>query len=128
MFLSSNHQCSQKLLLNTTSRTFSSIGFGSCNLREFPNFSRNQSLFWELDLSSNNIAGEIPGLLLNVGIYTLRSLNLSHNLLTGFHQQPVVLPWTSLMITLGFRYNNLQGSLPVPVGQIWLHQSSCHLC
>lgn len=40
-------------------------------------------------------------------------LNLSHNLLTGFEQNPVIFQWAQIR-TLDLRSNQLQGSLPLP--------------
>lgn len=40
-------------------------------------------------------------------------MNLSYNLITGFDQGCVVLPWTHL-VTLDLRSNKLQGTLPIP--------------
>ncbi|KAJ0054323.1 hypothetical protein Pint_01853 [Pistacia integerrima] len=89
------------------------IGLGSCNLNKFPNFLQSQDQLELLDLSSNNIAGQIPKWLLNVSTGSLEYLNVSYNLLTGFDQHPVVLPWIRLSI-LDLRFNKLQGPLPIP--------------
>ncbi|GLT92727.1 hypothetical protein SLE2022_105510 [Rubroshorea leprosula] len=51
----------------------------SCKLRKFPSFLRNQSFMSVLDLSDNQIEGEIPEWICDV---PSRYLNLSHNLLT----------------------------------------------
>ncbi|KAL5736372.1 hypothetical protein ACOSQ2_031160 [Xanthoceras sorbifolium] len=101
--------------VNSTSfqQKFTSIGLSSCNLREFPDFLRNQEQLMELDLSSNKLSGQIPSWLFNLSIDSLSSLNLSHNFFIGFDQQPVLLPWNNL-ITIDLRCNKLQGPLPVP--------------
>ena len=59
-----------------------------------------------LDLSHNNISGILSW---NVGKDTLRYLNLSYNLISGFE----MLPWPSMEI-LDLHSNLLQGPLPTP--------------
>ncbi|CAK9143865.1 unnamed protein product [Ilex paraguariensis] len=59
-----------------------SLNLASCNLQSFPCLS-NQSQLFHLDLSDNQIGGEIPNWIWKVGNGTLRYLNLSHNLLVG---------------------------------------------
>ena len=49
---------------------------------------------------------------------TLWNLDLSNNFLTGFHQLPVILPWTNLQ-ELDLSNNKLQGSLPIPPPSIF---------
>ncbi|KAJ0030280.1 hypothetical protein Pint_14566 [Pistacia integerrima] len=85
----------------------------SCNLIEFPNFLQNQDQLEILDLSSNKIAGQIPGWFLNLSVDLLLDLNLSNNLLTGFDQHPLSFSWTRLA-TLCLSLNKFQGPLPVP--------------
>ncbi|KAK9217241.1 hypothetical protein WN943_005866 [Citrus x changshan-huyou] len=103
-------------LANLSSLTFVSLrnceleGLRSCNLTEFPNFLKNQHHLVILDLSANRIHGKIPKWLLDPSMQYLNALNLSHNLLTRFDQDPVVLPGN----TFDFSSNNLQGPLSVP--------------
>ncbi|XP_044502551.1 receptor-like protein 6 [Mangifera indica] len=89
------------------------LGLASCNLNEFPNFLHNLDQLETLDLSSNKIAGQIPQWFLNQSVHSLLSLNLSHNLLTGFQNHLDFLPWTRLGI-LDLRYNKFQRPLQVP--------------
>ncbi|KAH9656858.1 Receptor-like protein 6 [Citrus sinensis] len=104
-----------KVTSNTTSQKFTVVGLRSCNLIEFPNFLKNQHHLMLLDLSSNRIHGKIPSWLLDPSTQNLSALNLSHNLLTGFDQQLVVLPGGKrFLLTLDLSSNNLQGPLPVP--------------
>ncbi|KAJ4728624.1 Receptor-like protein [Melia azedarach] len=96
-----------------TSQKFIAIGFGSCNLSEFPRFLHNQDRLMFLDLSFNKISGQVPGWFLNVSTNSLEYLNLSSNLLTSFNQNLSILPWVAVTI-LDLRFNKLQGPLPVP--------------
>ncbi|XP_031272565.1 receptor-like protein 6 [Pistacia vera] len=75
--------------------------------------STNQDQLEILDLSSNKIAGQIPGWFLNSSVDLLLNLNLSNNFLTGFDQHPLNFSWTRLE-TLDLSLNKLQGPLPVP--------------
>ena len=59
-----------------------------------------------LDLSNNKISGKWTW---NMGKDTLKSLNLSYNLISGFE----LLPWKKIQI-LDLRSNLLQGPLPTP--------------
>ena len=89
------------------------LSLASCNLREFPQFLQNQDSLMYLDLSFNSIHGLVPHWFLNTSKETLWNLDLSHNLLTGFDQSPVVLPW-SILQNLKIDSNRIRGSLPVP--------------
>ncbi|KAB2005663.1 hypothetical protein ERO13_D11G262200v2 [Gossypium hirsutum] len=89
------------------------IGLRHCHLREFPYFLRNQHRLQLLDLSSNNIDGQIPQWLSKVSVETLLFLDLSNNSFIGFDDFPLVLPWSKLQY-LKLDSNILRGSLPVP--------------
>ncbi|PRQ52508.1 putative leucine-rich repeat-containing, plant-type, leucine-rich repeat domain, L [Rosa chinensis] len=92
------------------------LGLGSCNLTEFPEFLKYSSELVELDLSDNNIHGQIPRWTWNSTTENLLFLNLSHNFITGFDQNDSllhILPWQSLFL-FELRSNRLQGSLPIP--------------
>ncbi|XVF04403.1 hypothetical protein REPUB_Repub05bG0079300 [Reevesia pubescens] len=89
------------------------LRLASCNLTSFPDFLRNQEELQILDLSFNNIHGQIPKWLWEMSKKTLLLINLSHNSLTSFEEPPLVLPWTNL-IRLNMGDNLLQGSLPIP--------------
>ncbi|KAH9752505.1 Receptor-like protein 6 [Citrus sinensis] len=104
-----------KATSNTTSQKIQYIGLRSCNLTKFPNFLENQSHLVVLDLSDNKIQGKVPKWLLDPNMHNLNALNLSHNLLTGFDQHPVLLPGNiGDLVTFDLSSNNLQGPLPVP--------------
>ncbi|XP_021801225.1 receptor-like protein 12, partial [Prunus avium] len=100
--------------MNATLPKFRVLGLSSCNIKEFPQFLRHeQNLLW-LDLSRNNLSGQVPKWMLNISTETLEYLDLSVNSLTGFGQpSPVVLPWVNLQV-LRLYLNMLQGPLPIP--------------
>ncbi|KAL6321711.1 hypothetical protein AAG906_031221 [Vitis piasezkii] len=87
---------------NVTLPKFKLLGLGSCNLTEFPDFLQNQDELEVLSLPIIKSMRRKP-----------RVLDLSGNLLTGFDQHPVVLPWSRLII-LNLNSNMLQGPLPIP--------------
>ncbi|KAJ8448983.1 hypothetical protein Cgig2_004038 [Carnegiea gigantea] len=95
----------------------------SCNLREFPQFLRSQDALEELDLGNNGIHGFIPRWFMNTTQETLYILGLSHNLLTGFEQPVMFLPWSHLE-SLSLQGNQLQGSLPIPPRSMVVYQVS----
>ena len=86
-----------------------SLHLSSSNLSEIPHFLRTVEYLGRLDLSNNQIKGNIPTWLLEVGKESLNYLNLSYNSLTSIGH----LLWKNLMI-LDLRFNLLQGPLPVP--------------
>ncbi|KAL7250026.1 hypothetical protein ACSBR1_012093 [Camellia fascicularis] len=81
----------------------------SCNSREFPHFLHFQDKLDVLSLAENKIHGEIPAWMLNIGV----EIYLRNNSLTGFEQNPDILPWDNLL-KLDLSYNRLQGPLPIP--------------
>jgi Leucine-rich repeat (LRR) protein len=85
------------------------LDLSSSNLSEIPHFLRTAEYLGRLDLSNNQIKGNIPTWLLEVGKESLYYLNLSYNFLTSIRH----LPWKNLMI-LDLHFNLLQGPLPVP--------------
>uniref|UniRef100_A0A6P3ZVF4 receptor-like protein 6 isoform X1 n=1 Tax=Ziziphus jujuba TaxID=326968 RepID=A0A6P3ZVF4_ZIZJJ len=98
---------------STPSNKFQGIYLSSCNIREFPIFLKTQGELEVLDLSNNNISDPIPKWLLNIGIESLMTLDLSHNFIRGWEKVPLILPWKS-MRTLDLHSNMLHGSLVVP--------------
>ena len=111
---------------NTVLQKFRVLGLDSCHSGDFPNFLRNQDYLEVLSLSMNNIPGQIPKWIMNFSKYTLQILDLSGNFLTGFDQTPYALPWTNLQI-LDLRYNNIQGSLPIPPPSIVVYQVTSNM-
>ncbi|KAM1218672.1 hypothetical protein FF2_045271 [Malus domestica] len=92
---------------------FEVLELDDCNLTEFPEFLKNQYELGALELSGNNIHGQIPKWLWNATRETLLNLDLSSNFLTGFEENPVTLPWKNLQL-LSLGDNRLRGSLPIP--------------
>eukprot|EP00268_Persea_americana_P049116 TRINITY_DN5237_c0_g4_i1.p1 TRINITY_DN5237_c0_g4~~TRINITY_DN5237_c0_g4_i1.p1 ORF type:complete len:1135 (+),score=178.94 TRINITY_DN5237_c0_g4_i1:74-3406(+) len=84
----------------------------SCNLTRFPDFLRNQSRLFALDLSNNKIGGEIPEWIWEIGNWSLNYLNISYNQLTG--QVPPINVSLSKLTILDLHSNKLQGSIPFP--------------
>ncbi|KAI4387375.1 hypothetical protein MLD38_005213 [Melastoma candidum] len=81
------------------------LGLGSCNLTEIPQILKNQESEWNwLDLSNNNISGQIPEWVLQRTLYTL---DLSFN---NFHG---TLPTLQATIQIYLVSNNrLSGEIP----------------
>ncbi|XVF41448.1 hypothetical protein PTKIN_Ptkin01aG0280800 [Pterospermum kingtungense] len=115
LFLSLNdfYLVSRNNTNNATSPQLVNIGLRWRHLRGFPDFLRNQHQLQLLDLSSNNIQGQVPNWMSKVSTESLLFLDLSNNSLTGFDEFPVVLPWSNLYY-LKLDSNFLQGTLPVP--------------
>ncbi|CAK7353558.1 unnamed protein product [Dovyalis caffra] len=98
---------------NATFQKFSVIGLGLCNLMEFPYFLRHQDKLEFLDLSNNNIGGQIPKWFFNISTDTLMLLYLHNNFLTSFEGNQVVFLWDKLR-EIYLDNNMLQASLPLP--------------
>ncbi|KAL0009611.1 hypothetical protein SO802_011113 [Lithocarpus litseifolius] len=86
-----------------------SLELSSSNITEIPHFLRAAETIESLDLSKNQIKGNIPKWFFEVGKDSLYNLNLSYKFLTSVGH----LPWKNLRY-LDFRSNLLQGPLPVP--------------
>ncbi|CAA2966774.1 receptor 12 [Olea europaea subsp. europaea] len=85
------------------------LSLASCNLQSFPDL-RNQSKMSFLDLSNNQIKGEIPNWIWEAGNGILSHLNLSYNFLQDL-QKPYNI---SNLSVLDIHSNQLQGDLPIP--------------
>ncbi|KAK4594637.1 hypothetical protein RGQ29_018357 [Quercus rubra] len=110
-------EMSNNPLLSLSSFTFATnilpkiiqLQLSSSNITEIPHFLRTAENIGDLDLSKNQIKGNIPKWFLEVGKDSLFYLNLSYNNLTSIGH----LPW-KYMTVLDLRSNMLQGPLPVP--------------
>ncbi|XP_050381041.1 receptor-like protein 7 isoform X2 [Argentina anserina] len=99
------------------------LELSSCNLTEFPEFLKYTGELMHLDLSDNKIHGQIPKWMWNSTSETLLFLNLSHNQLTGFEENPVIIPWHRLS-TLQLDSNMLRGSLLIPTPSMAVYSVS----
>ncbi|CAM8908827.1 unnamed protein product [Rhodiola kirilowii] len=84
----------------------SRLKLASSRLKKFPDFLKNQSRLRYIDLSENQIHGEIPKWLSDNNY--LFHLNLSYNSLVSFEDRNI----TVSLRTLDLRSNLLQGKLP----------------
>ena len=96
-------------IVDYTLPQLSFLYLSSCNISDFPDFIKSMESLEYLDLSNNQIKGNIPMWFLEVGKDSLSYLNLSYNSLTSIGH----LPWKNLRY-LDFHSNLIQGSLPVP--------------
>ncbi|TMW94456.1 hypothetical protein EJD97_010242 [Solanum chilense] len=96
------------IINNTAFPLLYSLGLSSCRVKDFPNFLLNSKEIRILDLSENEIHGQLPKWL--EGFSALHVLNLSHNYLTSLDH----IPWEKIMI-LDLQSNSLSGTLPSPI-------------
>ncbi|XP_027180582.1 receptor-like protein 33 isoform X2 [Coffea eugenioides] len=97
---------------NSTTSAFpqlSVLRLASCNLQKFPEL-RHQSNMIDLDLSNNQIDGEIPRWIWEVDDGSLQHLNLSFNHLSDL---PMNATMPNLSV-LDLHSNQLQGEFPKP--------------
>ncbi|XP_042476450.1 receptor-like protein 7 [Macadamia integrifolia] len=88
------------------------LKLASCNLRGFPDFLRRiQPTLTNLDLSNNQIHGEIPTWVWKIGNGSLTYLNLSFNFLNNLERPLPDLSDGSLAV-LDLHSNLLQGPIP----------------
>lgn len=86
------------------------LNLASCKLQSFPELLHGHSELIQLDLSSNQLKGDIPNWIWEIGNGSLTHLNLSLNQLHGL-QKPYKFP--SLLV-LDLHSNQLQGQLLIP--------------
>ncbi|KAH0704909.1 hypothetical protein KY290_009626 [Solanum tuberosum] len=85
-----------------------SLQLAACEVKELE-FLRSEMLLWHLDLSNNKIEGRIPDWAWSNWMYSLKRLNLSHNMLASVDSIPL-----QSANAIDLRSNFLQGSLPIP--------------
>ncbi|ESR40793.1 LRRNT 2 domain-containing protein [Citrus sinensis] len=93
--------------LDLSSNKFSRLKLASSKSRVIP-ILKNQSQLSVLDISNNQISGEIPNWIWKVGSGNLYFLNLSHNLLVSL-QEPYSISGIGL---LDLHSNQLRGNIP----------------
>ncbi|GKE48109.1 leucine-rich repeat-containing protein, partial [Tanacetum coccineum] len=86
---------------------FEHLGLASCKLKVFPNSFRAMKQLWYLDLSSNEIHGQIPHWVGEIGGNKLFYVNLSHNFITRLPQ----FQWYGLS-ELYLQSNLIEGPFP----------------
>nr|XP_004231257.1 receptor-like protein 6 [Solanum lycopersicum] len=96
------------IINNTAFPLLYSLGLSSCRVKDFPNFLLNSKEIRILDLSENEIHGQLPKWF--GGFSALYVLNISHNYLTSLDH----IPWEKMMI-LDLQSNSLTGPLPSPI-------------
>ncbi|KAK6144706.1 hypothetical protein DH2020_021526 [Rehmannia glutinosa] len=96
------------------------LSLASCNLYNFPDL-RNQSILSFLDLSNNQITGEIPSWIWEIGNGALVQLNLSCNFLVDL-QKPYQIPKNIAVLDL--HSNQLRGELLLPPQAVYVDYSS----
>ncbi|KAJ9545377.1 hypothetical protein OSB04_025084 [Centaurea solstitialis] len=107
---------------NRTSSPFSSLyklntlKLASCKMQRLPDL-KNQSRLMMLDLSDNQLSGEIPNWIWEVGNGYLRFLNLSHNEFSGL-EKPYTFPF--LLDVLDLHSNRLVGDIPIPPKRVYI--------
>ncbi|XP_062173084.1 receptor-like protein 6 [Alnus glutinosa] len=117
LLLSSNNFDGSNLLVEYSGFNLSSshvpqiawLGLASSKLKKIPDFCRNQSMLYSLDLSRNQIYGEMPNWIWKLP--QLRFLNLSYNYLVTL--KGPISNLSFIARSLDFRSNQFQGQLPV---------------
>lgn len=90
------------------------LNLASCKMQEITDLT-NKSRLVMLDLSDNELSGEIPNWMWEVGNGNIQSLNLSHY---KFSSQPNTFPF--LVDILDLYSNNLEGDIPIPPKRVYI--------
>ncbi|KAF7851284.1 hypothetical protein BT93_L4174 [Corymbia citriodora subsp. variegata] len=112
-----------KTFINATSSKLTRLYLVSCNLTEFSQFIGYLSELVDLDLSHNKIRGTIPRWMWNNSRKSLRSIDLSDNLLTSFENNQTDLLLPNLRY-LNISSNLLETILPIPPPLVTLYDIS----
>ncbi|KAK9124563.1 hypothetical protein Sjap_014165 [Stephania japonica] len=88
------------------------LKLSSCNLKVVPQFLKNQSKLTYLDLSNNNIGGNIPSWMENIGNGSINYLNLSCNSLEN-PERPFSNGSFRELSVLDLHSNRFQGPIPI---------------
>ncbi|GLT35533.1 hypothetical protein SLA2020_099780 [Shorea laevis] len=96
-----------------------SLTFYSCNIHKFPSFLRKAEKLQNLDISNNNISGQIHRW--EIEGMSLDTLNLSYNFLTG-----IDLFGFGYLASVDLTSNLLQGSLPI-LSTTWDSMQQLHI-
>ncbi|KAA8529941.1 hypothetical protein F0562_034455 [Nyssa sinensis] len=105
---------------NSSFPRLTGLSLASCKLQQFPNL-KNQSDMDYLDLSNNQISGEIPNWIWELAGNGYSYLNLSHNLLVDL-QKPY--SFGNATLDLDLHSNQLHGQIPIPPLSNYLDYSS----
>ncbi|KAL3738569.1 hypothetical protein ACJRO7_020010 [Eucalyptus globulus] len=123
LHLSFNNISFIKSFINATTSKLAHLYLDSCNLTEFPQFIGHLSKLSLLKLSHNRIRGTIPRWMWNNSKESLKYVDLSHNLLTGFENNRTDLPLPNLRY-IDVSSNLLETTLPVPPPLVNLYNIS----
>ncbi|XP_076896829.1 receptor like protein 27-like [Bidens hawaiensis] len=92
------------------------LKLASCKMQQIPDL-KNLSGLAMLDLSDNQLSGEIPSWIWETGNGFLRQLNLSYNKFSSL-QKPYTFPF--LLDVLDLHFNNLEGDIPIPPTRVYV--------
>ncbi|CAA0395142.1 unnamed protein product [Arabidopsis thaliana] len=83
----------------------------SCNISEFPKFLRNQTKLYSLDISANQIEGQVPEWLWSLP--ELQYVNISQNSFNGFEGPADVIQGGRELLMLDISSNTFQDPFPL---------------
>ncbi|CAL4986520.1 unnamed protein product [Urochloa decumbens] len=95
------------------------VGLASCSLTKLPSFLMRLNHVASLDLSCNNISGDIPSLIWERWNSSLESIDLSQNIFTGIQLTSYVIPFSNILDNFDVSSNRLRGQIPMPSSSAW---------